>query len=101
MSSFNFTVLNDSINKYNEIYVIDEGIKNIDTLNIFNQKQHRRSIKSINYYRSANVIQLKNMFHTDCYQIFDFMKRRVHFNFFLNEQIDQLFSKCQKFEFNF
>ena len=93
-------MLNDSINIYNQTYAIND-LKNVDISTIFNQKQHSRSIMSIKYYISANLITLNNMFHTDCYLTIDYMKRRIHFNLLLNEQIDQFFSKCQEFEFKF
>ena len=96
-TSFNLSVLNDSINNYNQIYVIND-LKNVNTSNIFNQKLISKSIKSIKYYRSANLIQLNDMFHSDCHLTIDFMRRRIHFNLFLFEQIDQFFEKCQKLE---
>ena len=99
-SSFNLSVLNDSINQYNQIYVFSD-LKYLDSSNIYNQKKYSKLIKSINYYRSANLIQLNNMFHSDCLLTIDYLRRRIHFNLFLYEQIDHFFSKCQKYEFDF
>ena len=53
------------------------------------------------YYKSTNLITLNNLFHSDCFQTINFMKRKIHFNLFLHEQLEHFFSACQKIEFNF
>ncbi len=100
-SSYNSILLNDSINQFKEIYVFDDDLKNINLSNIYNQKQLSKSIQSIKYYKSANLITLANMFRSDCLRTLDFMKQRVHFNLFLHQQIDNFFSQCRKFQFEF
>ena len=99
-SSYNLSALNDWINQYNQIYIFDD-LKNVNTSNIFNQKHHSISNELNKYYKSANLIQLNNIFDSDCRLTIDYLKRRIHFNLFLNEQIDLFFAKCQQFEFDF
>ena len=94
-------MLNDSINQFKEIYVFDH-LNHLDSTSVFNQKHELKKSKSfIKYYVSANLISLNNMFHSDCLLTIDYLKRRIHFNLFLHEQIDQFFAKCQQFEFDF
>ena len=53
------------------------------------------------FYNPTFLITFNNLFQFDCNQTIEFMKRRIHLNLFLNEQIDQFFLKCQQFEFDF
>ena len=97
-TSFNSSVLNESINQFNEVYVFID-LTDLNSTNISNQKEHTKSIKSIKYFISANLIQLNKMFQSDCLLTIYYLKKRVHYNLFLYEQIDQFFSKCLKLEF--
>ena len=97
-SSFNLSALNNSINQFTEIYVFGDR-KNMNFKNIFNQKEYLNSSKSIvKYYKTANLITLTNLFELDCLQTINFMKQRIHFNLFLNQQVDKFLSKCQKLD---
>ena len=103
--SLNLTTFNESINQFKEIYIFNNDFKNFNLTNIFNQKQIKKSIKTfhskqfIKYYVSANIITLNKLYHSDCLQTIDFMKRRIHFNLFLHQQIDHFFLTCLKLEF--
>ena len=94
--------LNDSINEFKEIYLFDNNLKHLNTIiDISNQKyeQYKR-FNMFKYYKSSNLITLNNLFNMNCLQTIEFMKQRIHFNLFLNEQIDKFFLYCRKFEFD-
>ena len=73
LSSYNSSLLNNSVNEYEQIYIFDDS-KNLT--NIFNQKLQTKSTKlMIKYYKSVNLITLNEMFHSDCLRTINFMKR--------------------------
>jgi len=91
----------DSLNKFNKTYVFDD-LKNLNLSDQFyNRKLSEKSIQSIEYYYGANLITLNSLFHSDCLRTVDFLKRRIHFNLFLKEQVDNFFSRCEKLEYDF
>ena len=103
ISNNNLTLLNESINQFNEIYLV-----NIDQYQLIsfafnnsflvNRKLNKKSFRLFRYFKSTHLISLNNLFHVDCFQTIEFMKRKIHFNLFLNEQVEQFFVKCRKLE---
>ena len=91
LSFHNSSLINDSINQFKQIYIF--GDKNdFNFSNLFNNKLSKRSIK---YYESSFLITLNSLYHSNCFQTIDLIKRRIHFNLFLQEQVNQFFLKCQ------
>ena len=91
--------MNDSINQFNEIYIFSN--LNNSSNELVNQKLYSKSNGLlIEYYLTTHLVTLNDLLsHLDCLQTIDLMKRRIHFNLLLQEQIDQFFVKCRKLEF--
>jgi hypothetical protein len=101
-------LLNDSVNQFKEIYVFDGGrdeLQNnlifVSFADIYNNKLNKRRFNMFNFYKSSYLITLNNILHLNCLQTIEFMKRRIHFNLFSNQQIEQFFLNCKRLEFDF
>ena len=101
LSSYSSSSLIDSLNKFNLTFVLGD-LKNLNySDHFYNRKLSEKSIQSIEYYYAANLITLNSLFHSDCLRTINFMKRGIHFNLFLNEQVDNFFSRCENLEYDF